>query len=85
MQISDGTAQFTAELNGASSLVRDIIGRETRCGTREDSEFGSRLITLRQFPARHILRKCKMPMQASTNLTATVLMEPLLMLVKLLR
>jgi hypothetical protein len=47
MQISDDMAQLTTELNGASSLVPDIIRRKTRSSTGEDSKFRSRLITLR--------------------------------------
>jgi hypothetical protein len=85
MQISDNTAQLTTELNSARSLVRDIIGRETRSRTGEDSKLGSRLITLRQFATCYIFRKRQMPMQARTDLTATVIMKPLLMLVELLR
>lgn len=85
MPISDDTAQLTTELNGASRFVRDIIGRETRSGTGEDSELGSGLITLRQFTACYIFWKRQMPVKASTNLTATVIMKPLLVLVELLR
>ena len=85
MQISDNTAQLAAIINAAHSLAGSIIGRETRSSTREDGKLGSRLITLRQFATCHIFRKRKMPMQSSTNLTATVIMKPLLMLAELLR
>ena len=85
MPISNNTAQSSAVIKGKHNLVGRSIGRETRSRTGEDSKLGSRLITLRQFATCYIFRKRQMPMQARTNLTATVIMKPLLMLVELLR
>lgn len=85
MQVRDATTQLTTVTKAAYKLDRSIVGRKTCSRAGEDSKFGGRLITLRQLATCHIFRKRKMPMQTGANLTATLIMKPLLMLVELLR
>ena len=85
MQIGDKRARAEVGITGEHNLIQSIARWKTCSCTGEDRKLGSCLFTLRQFAACHIFGKRKVPVQAGTNLTGTVVMESLLMFVEPLR